>query len=137
MNRFDLPLSPSRRTLRQFALLWLLFFGWLAIRHGAPAGRPAGLVCALLGGVLGPAGLAWPGLLRPVFIGWVVLVFPVGRAVSRLALAGLYYGVITPAGVCSTLLGHDALRLRRPPGQESYWVPRPVCEDHRRYLRPY
>jgi hypothetical protein len=87
--------------------------------------------------VIGLLGLAWPGLVRPIFVGWVVLVFPLGRAVSYLTLMILYFGIITPTGLLCRLLGRDALRLRRRPEQLSYWTPQPVVDEPGRYLRPF
>jgi hypothetical protein len=138
MHWTDIPLSPSNRTLRQFAGLWLLFFGilagWQGVAHGFQ--RPAVfLLCAAL--LPGIAGLLRPRLLRFIFVGWMVLVFPAGWLTSTLLLAALYYGLFAPLGLLFRLLGRDSLHLRPNPRGTTYWVPLPVSDDPRRYLQPY
>jgi hypothetical protein len=136
MRWADIPFQPSSRTLRQFAGLWLLactaLACWRAWRHGEVA-LPGVLLA--LAWTLGPLGLVRPQALRPLFVGWMVLTFPVGWTVSHLALAVLLYGVFTPLGLFFRLIGRDALALRPRPGQESYWGPKPAAEDVRSYFR--
>ena len=86
---------------------------------------------------VGPLGLVRPRLVRPIFVAWTVLAFPIGWAVSRLALAAVFFGVVTPIGLAFRLIGRDPLRLRPEPGRPSYWEPRPATADPARYLRQY
>ncbi len=138
MKWSDIPFSPPRRTLRQFAALWLLFFGTLAgtafLRDGATA-RVWVLAGLALG--VGTAGLCRPGLVRPVFVGSMVLTFPIGWVVSKVVLAGLYYGVFTPLGLVFRLSGRDVLGLRFEPARVSYWEDRPGAVEARRYFRQF
>jgi len=46
-----------------------------------------------------------------------------------IAMAILFFAVVTPVGVVMRLTGRDRLRLRFEPAEPSYWVPRP---PHRR-----
>ena len=46
-----------------------------------------------------------------------------------IAMATLFFAVVTPVGVVMRLIGRDRLRLRFEPAEPSYWVPRP---PHRR-----
>src|SRR5690348_7086669 len=58
--------SPSRRTLRQFAGLWMLFFGGLAGWQGLVRGHwVAALVLAGLAVSVGALGLWKPRAVRP------------------------------------------------------------------------
>src|SRR5947209_8661384 len=110
MQWSDIPRNPPARTLRQFAGLWLVCFGLLAAWEGWGRGRPhAALLLAGLALTVGPLGLVKPAWVRPVFVGWMVLVFPVGWLVSRLLLAVVFYGLLTPMGLLLRLLGHDPL----------------------------
>jgi hypothetical protein len=137
MQLTDIPLSPSSRTLRQFAGLWLGFFaalaGWHGLAHGRTAAAALLLAVALLPGV---AGLLRPRLLRPLFVGCTLLTFPVGWLTATLLSALLYYGLFTPLGLFFRLRGRDALLLRRP-RRASYWTPRTDEPDARRYLQPF
>jgi hypothetical protein len=136
MRWSDIPFQPSSRTLRQFAALCLAVFtalaGWRFLRHGDV------LVPWLFLGLaftLGPLGLVRPQLLRPVFVGWMIVVFPIGWLVSHLVLAVLFYGLFTPLGLIFRLAGRDALACRRKPGQNSFWTPKPAARDVRSYFR--
>ena len=138
MKWSDLPLNPSPRTLRQFAGLWLLFFLGLAAQQWWGRGRPyAALILALLAVGLGLAGLIHPPALRSVFVGWMLLAFPIGWTVSQVLLAVLYYGVFTPVGLFFKLRGRDSLCRKRAADRESYWEEKPASKDVRSYFRQY
>jgi hypothetical protein len=138
MKWSDIQFTPPARTLRQFAALWLLFFGTLAgasfQRDGA---TPRAWALAGLALAVGMAGLCRPALVRPVFVGSLVLTFPIGWVVSKVVLAGLYYGVFTPLGLAFRLAGRDVLGLRFEPAWASYWEDRPAVGDARRYFRQF
>src|SRR5436190_1750540 len=73
MRWSDLPLKPDDRTLRQFAGLWVLFFGgmacWQALFRGNAT--PAA-VLGVLAVSIGPLGLVQPRMIRPIFVTWMV-----------------------------------------------------------------
>src|SRR6516164_8654718 len=97
MHWSDIRWHPSTRMLRQFAGLWIVFFAGLAAWHGLVHERMiAAVVCATLAATLGPLGLIWPACIRPVFVAWIVVAFPIGWVVSRVTLAILFYGLFTP-----------------------------------------
>jgi hypothetical protein len=124
------------RTLRQFAGLWLLILGGLAVWHGLLGDN---LVVALVLGVLGVAvgvlGLATPRAIRPLFTGLMMLTYPIGWLVSRILLIVLFYGMFAPLAVLFRLIGRDALVRRRRPEGPSYWTAKPGATDVRSYLR--
>ncbi len=138
MTWSDLPLRPSDRALRQFAGLCLAVFGGMAawqyfVRHNPVAAAIlAGLALAV-----GPLGLARPRAVRPVFVAWMVVAFPIGWAVSTALLAALFYGVFTPLGLLFRLAGRDPLRLRPQPAAATYWTPKPAAADVRRYFQQF
>jgi hypothetical protein len=137
MRWSDLPLNPSPRTLRQFAALWILFFGGLAAWHWfGRDNHNTGVGLALLAVTVGPLGLVAPALIRPVFITWLVLGFPIGWTISRLMLLTLFFGVMLPVGLLFRLRGRDALHLARTE-HGSRWMPKPVPSDPASYFRPY
>jgi hypothetical protein len=131
----DIPFSPATWTVRQFAGIWLVFFAALAVtqalRHGLD-GRTAAYAILALG--VGPLGLWKPQAVRPVYVGALVLTFPLAWVVSHLVLAGVFYGMFTPLGLAMRLWGRDALRLRPDAGAGSYWEPRPGLPPARRYF---
>ena len=136
MQWADVPLNPSTRMLRQFAALWMLVFGGLAAWNGAFHGdSTTAFVLAIVAGVGGPLGLAAPRAIRPVFVAWMVVAFPIGWVVSRLALLLLFFGVVTPVALVFRMTGRDALGLKRRPGAGTYWTRKPGAPDVASYFR--
>ncbi len=136
MRWSDIDRTPSSRTLRQFAALCLVVFGGLALWQGFARGNviPA-TVLAAAALTLGPLGLLWPQSVRWVYVGWMMAAFPIGWTISRLLLAIVFFGILTPLALIFRLAGRDVL-LRRPRRQrESYWVARPAPKDLRSYFR--
>jgi hypothetical protein len=138
MRWSDIPRSPSTTMLRQFAALWLVFFGGIAAWQWLARGRVgiAAAVAALAIGV-GVLGLARPQAVRPIFVGWMILAFPIGWTVSLILLGLVYYGLFLPLGLVFRLLGRDALQLRPRPALTTYWTPRSSPADIRRYFRQF
>jgi hypothetical protein len=136
MRWSDIPFTPSTRTLRQFAGLWIVFFAgfaaWQWFRHERLI--PA-LVFLGLALTIGPLGLWKPGAIRPIFVGWMCLAFPIGWVVSHVTLACVFYGIFAPIGLLFRLIGRDALCLRRQPDRETYWTPKPAPGGVRSYFR--
>jgi hypothetical protein len=122
--------------LRQFAGLWIVFFGALAIWYGVVRNSPG--TAAVLGGLavtIGPLGLMAPSVIRPIFIAWTVLVFPIGWTVSRVVLLFLFFAIVTPLALVFRLRGRDVLGLRRRTGATTYWNRKPAAPDLASYFR--
>jgi hypothetical protein len=138
MQWSDIPRNPEPRTLRQFGGLCLVSFGALAYRCAVREQSPAlATGFGLLAAAGGLAALVRPNLLRPLFVGWLMLVFPIGWSISRCFLALLFYGVLTPLAFAFRWSGRDALGLRRVQEQASYWEAKPTPTDLGAYLRQY
>jgi len=138
MTWSEIPWRPTPRTLRQFAVCWIVFVGLLAWRVGVHHQQfAAGLVLAALAAAVGLAGLVRPAAVRPLFLGLTIATLPINWVVSRLLLAVLFYGVFTPIGLVMRLLGRDALELRPRADRSTYWEPKLIAEDPRRYFRPF
>jgi hypothetical protein len=116
--------------------MWIVFFAGLA---GWQWFRNDRLILALvllgLAVTIGPLGLLKPHAIRPIFVGWMCLAFPIGWVVSHVVLACVYYGVFTPISVCFRLIGRDALARRHRPDRSTYWTPKPAAHDVRSYFR--
>jgi hypothetical protein len=134
----NLSRTPPSRTLRQFAGTGFLFFTGVACWQGLVCGHAIpGLVFAGLAATIGPLGLLWPRTIRPVYLAAVVLAFPIGWLVSRTVLAILFFGLFTPLGLLFRLRGRDVLDLRFRPNAPTYWAPKPMPADLRRYFRQF
>jgi Saxitoxin biosynthesis operon protein SxtJ len=135
MRWSDIQFNPSEKTLRQFAGLILIVFGLLAVVELQFRQRPQlAVVYALVAIIAGPLGLIQPKAMRPVWVAWSVVAFPIGWVVSSVILAALFYGLFAPIGFIFRFVRRDALSLRRVE-TGSYWRPRPAPRDKRQYFR--
>lgn len=138
MRWSDIPFDPTRKTLRQFAGLWLVFFGGVALWQALVRGRMnLGLSIGALALVVGLAGLTRPEWVRLIYIGWMVLAFPIGWTVSQVILLLMYFGLFTPIGLVFRLIGRDPLQRARRPGIDSYWIPKPAPAGVRSYFKQF
>ena len=134
----DSPFKPTDRMLRQFAVLWIIFFAVLAARLAFRAGEPKwAFAVAALALTVGPMGIIWPRAIRPIFIGWMAAAYPIGWVVSRIILGVIFYGLFTPVAFLFRLIGRDALGLEAKRAEHSYWQGKPHAVDQSQYLRQY
>ena len=116
--------APSNRSSERafgfvFGAVFVVIGVWPLINGGSP--RIWALVVALS---MVSAGLWHPSLLaRPNRL-WLQLGALLHRIVSPVALAVMFFLVVTPTGLLMRLLGKDPLRLKRDPGAKSYWIAR-------------
>jgi len=128
--------NPERKQLRQFAGIWFPAFcalvGWsIARKTGHWHDVEMGWIVA---GAISIAGLIFPPIIRPVFVGLILLTYPIGWVVSHLLLGAIFYGVVTPIGISLRLAGHDPLQLKAPLGN-SLWKSSVGKTDPAGYLR--
>ena len=111
MNWSDIPLQPTPRALRQFAAAFLVFFlAFGAHQYLVRKHLSVGLALMALALAIGLLGLIKPAGVRWLFVGWMVVAFPIGWLISFLALLLLFYGIITPLALLFRLRGRDLLR---------------------------
>ena len=140
MQLSDIPWQPSARMLRQFAGLFVIFCGGLGCWETLVRNRPLlGMGLVIASAIVGAVGLLAPMMLRPLFVGWIILVCPVGWLVSRLTLAILFFGLFTPLALIFRIAGRDPLTLRTGMGRstDTYWESRPASRDVRAYFRQF
>ena len=138
MRWSDIQFDPPRRTLRQFAWLWLAFFGGMALWQALVKAHIAlGLTLAALALIVGSLGVARPETVRFIYVGWMVLAFPIGWTVSQIMLALMFFGLFTPLGLVFRLIGRDPLQRARRSDRKSYWQPKPTPTDLKRYFKQF
>jgi len=138
MTLSDIPFHPTSRTLRQFAALWLVFFLALArYQYFTRGHHAAGFVLGGVAVVVGALGLLKPAAVRWIFVGWMVLAFPIGWLVSQILLIMLFYLVLTPVAMLFRWRGRDLLARKPSVGRSSFWLPNQTPDDVRSYLRQY
>jgi len=128
--------NPSTKQLRQFAGIWFpAFCGLVGYSIGHKTGHWSEVKIGwILAGLLSVGGLVLPALIRPIFVGLILLTFPIGWVVSHLLLGLIFYGVVTPIGLILRMSGHDPLQLKKPSGN-SVWKTSVGKADATRYLR--
>ena len=128
--------NPSTKQLRQFAGIWFpAFCGLVGYSIGHKTGHWSEVEIGwVLAGLLSVGGLVLPALIRPIFVGLILLTFPIGWVVSHLLLGLIFYGVVTPIGLILRISGHDPLQLKKPSGN-SVWKTSVGKTDATRYLR--
>jgi len=125
--------QPSPSQLRQFgalsaaalpgiAWLWSLGSAWI-------------VGSAVLG--VGLALAAWyaPRLVKPIFIGLMLVTFPIGLVLSELVLILVYWSVFVPMGLAFRLLRRDRLQRTLEPQRDSYWEAKPQPRSLANYYR--
>ena len=128
--------NPDRKQLRQFAGIWFPAFcalvGWsIARKTGYWHEVEIGWAIA---GIISIAGLVFPPLIRPIFVGLILLTYPIGWVVSHVLLGLIFYGIVTPIGIILRLTGHDPLQINAPLGN-SLWKSPTGKTDPTSYLR--
>jgi hypothetical protein len=131
--------NPSPRELRQFAGLWFpAFWGVVGALVYRKADEPQIAVAIWLAALLlAVAGLVRPRLIRPVWLGMILAVYPIGWVVSHLLLAVIYYAVVTPLGLILRWWGRDALGRKFDRTAETYWTEHRQAPDLERYFRQF
>jgi len=138
MKWSDIPFAPKPKLLRQFAGAWLVFFLAMGAHQYFGKGRhQLGCGLAVMALVIGVAGLLRPALVRWIFVGWMVLAFPIGWAISLVMLALMYYLLLSPVAFVFRLAGRDALLRKPAPGRSSFWIKKETPQDVRSYFRQY
>ena len=139
MASVPLNLSPSTKELSQFGWISLVGFPAFGLLFSFVIGE--GLLPLWVGIAVGVAvcGLARidPKLIKWVFVGLMLIAWPVGLVVSTVMMAMIYYLLMTPVGLAFRLLGKDPLAKRPDPSAVSYWHLRTKPPSPASYLRLY
>ncbi len=130
--------DPSRRDLRWFGLLLPLFVAVV----GALVWRRTGSLTPatatwVIGGTLCAVFALWPASRRPLYVGWMYAVYPIGWTVSHVLLGIVYFLVLTPIGLLMRMLGRDPMERRIDRTASSYWVRHDQSDRVDRYLRQF
>jgi hypothetical protein len=80
---------------------------------------------------------AVPGLRRGVYLGWMYAAYPIGWVMSHLAMAVVYYLVVSPIGLLSRATGRDAMNRKLDARAQSYWQPRRKRGQPSSYFRQF
>ena len=140
--------NPDRRGLQSFGIACVVAFGalgaWALFRQsvfGLSLSEPVAARVATglmaVAATCGVLALTAPSALRPLYRALTAASLPIGWVVSHVAVAILYFGVVTPIGLLFRLIGRDPLNRRREPARRTYWEPRVAADDVKRYYRQF
>jgi len=108
---------------RAFGIVFAVFFAVVALLP-LRAHHPVRWWAFSVAGLFVLVGLLKPALLHPLNKYWTKLGLLMGRIVSPLITAVLFYAVVTPTALLVRILGKDPLRLIHDPAARSYWIER-------------
>jgi hypothetical protein len=135
MAVFRIYTKPDIRQLRQFGLLCIVLLPTIAWVWGGSSSTIE--VAALIGAGLGLLGILAPRVLKPVFLGLVLISFPIGLIIGEMILLMIFVGVFLPMALLFRIIGRDVLRRRMTAESETFWVPRSGPSNVRRYFQQY
>ena len=134
----DVNWNPSRREMKVFSALFVIFFGMVAywVYAGSGSSNAAGWTFGIAA-VVGIAGFFLPDLMRYVYVVWMAAVLPIGWVVSHVLLAVVFYLVVTPIGLIMRLCGRDPMHRRFDKTAATYWIPRTEQPKSEQYFRQF
>jgi hypothetical protein len=124
--------------LAVFGVAWLVFFallGGIVLYRGGS--WTAVMILWTLGAVVPVVGWLVPAWMRIVYVGMACAAFPVGFVVGQVALAGVYYLVLTPTGLVLRAFRYDPMNRGFDAEAETYWTRRASEEGVDRYFRQF
>ena len=138
MSVIRIDFHPSRRQLALFGALWLAFFTLLGgvVLYRGGSWTPVTILWTV-GAVVPAVGWPYPPLMRIVYVAMACAAFPVGFVVGQVALAGVYYLVLTPTGLVLRAFGYDPMNRRFDAEAETYWTRRVSGERADRCFRQF
>ena len=130
--------EPSARELRWFGLLFLLFFGIVGgIFIWRFSTTTVATVLWVTAAVVTSFYYLIPSFRKPLYLGWMYAVYPIGVTISFVIVASTYYLVITPIGLTLRLFGLRFLETKIDRDADTYWSDHKSLQDTRRYFQQF
>ena len=134
----ELDLNPDRKNLRIFAGLQILFFAfiaWSIARKSGWSTLPTMMVA--VSAIVGVIGILAPAAIRPIYVVWMLAVYPIGWIVSHVLVGAVYFMVVSPIGLLMRALGRDPLDRDFDASAATYWATRETPTNSQRYFRQF
>ena len=78
-------------------------------------------ILMIVGVVLCVTSLILPVILKPFYFAWMTFAVILGWFMTRVILSLVFYGIITPTGLFSRLVGKEFLNLKLNKTENTYW----------------
>jgi len=140
--------KPSEKHLKRFGeacvVVFAAFGAWIVWREsvfgwsvGPQVARYAAGGLWSLAAACGVLRWVAPRWLRPLYVGLMAAGLPIGFAMSHLAMAAVFFVVVTPTAVVFRAIGRDALERNLERDATTYWRRRRPVVDAARYYRQF
>ena len=135
--------KPNSKELRQFGAIFLGGFvliglvkyfwpwQWLFSRS-----ETVGFAFIIIGLTVGGIGLTGTRLALPFYWIWLGIAFVFGNVIGRVTITIIYFAVITPLGLLSSLTGRDKLQIKKS-DTDSYWKDISLPQETEKYERQF
>ena len=139
MSLIEINWYPKRKELRTFAMIALvasiLIASLVYVLKGVRIQWSVIIVAAGFGIFL--SSFISLKLTRIIYLGLILVTFPIGWAISMIFLTAFYFLLLAPLGLFFRLLGRDPLSRRFDPAAKSYWLARIEPDSLDRYFHQY
>ncbi len=136
MALVDINWKPDAKELRKFGIAMIVGFALIGGFFFWKQMATAAYVLWTVGAVAGALGLTGTRAAMIVYVPWMGIALVMGNIVSRVILAVIYYGLITPMALIMLLVRRDKLRLR-PRQVATYWIDAANPGDEHDYERQF
>ena len=144
----EINLKPDDRTLRQFGIIALVGFGFVAaigwfdllIFAAFPLGSWKTAVCGTLAALAGIAALfslVYPKANLPIYLALTILSFPIGFVLSYVIMGTLFFLIIGPIAVLFRVFGRDPMHRDYDESAPTYWQAAKPARDKESYFHQY
>ena len=94
-------------------------------------------IFVLVGGAIVAIGIAAPVVLKPVYVGWLMVAYPISWTISNVLLAATYFLVFTTFATIFRVVGRDELRRSFDPKASTYWRERRRTPAASQYFKQF
>lgn len=139
MSLVEINWYPSRKELRTFAIIALVaaILAALLLCRFKGVGIEWGAAIFSLGAAILLSSFVWLRLTRVIYLGFVLVTYPIGLLMSFILLAIFFFGILTPVALLFYLIGRDTLHRKFDPDAESYWITHEQPENLDRYYHQF
>jgi hypothetical protein len=139
MSLIEINWYPKHKELRNFAIIALiaslLIASILYVVKGVRIQWAAIVVAA--GFAIFLSSFISLKLTRIIYLGLILVTFPIGWAISMILLTAFYFLLLLPLGLFFRMLGRDPLCRKFEPEAKSYWLTRREPDSLDRYFHQY
>jgi len=139
MSLIEVNWCPKQKELRNFAIIALiaslLIACLLYVLKGVKIQWAVIIIVAGFGIFL--SSFVSPKLTRIIYLGLILVTFPIGWTISMILLTAFYFLLLVPLGLIFRLLGRDSLCRKFDPAAKSYWLARRQPDSLDRYFHQY